>query len=250
MRFLFIITAIFIALNSNAQSIMKVIVHTPTNKLENSVNFYQKLGFKVLSKENPVLYTDGKALIEINPDRKARAGLKLYKKVWSAEITKLEAVTKVFKTKEGYLLYDPSGIAIYLVESDFNVALTPADSSFSHLGNYQGLTVESADITKAFNLYEILGFKISMGDAAKGFVGMESPDNFTITLLAPLNCPHLFFNPSLTYFNGKNNTAVIKKIRELNIPITEEITGFSKDGSVDNIIIRDPGGYGFFLFND
>lgn len=246
----------------NDKNPMKVIVQTPTPKLENSIDFYQKLAFKQLAKPatsasdpeaakiETVLFTDGKLIIEVNSDRKARAGIKLYKKSWATEITKLEAITKVFKTKEGYLLYDPSGIAIYLVESEFKVDFSPADSSFSHLGNYQGITVESADITKAFAIYEMLGFKKSMGDAAKGFVGMESPDNFTVTLLAPLNCPHLFFNPSISYFNGKNNTAVIKKIRDLNIPITEEITGFSKTGTVDNIIIRDPGGFGFFLFND
>jgi hypothetical protein len=69
--------------------------------------------------------------------------------------------------------------------------------------------------------------------------------------MKPNICPHLFFNPSMTYFNGKEgNPKVIAKVRELDIPIAEEITHFSKDGSVDNIIIRDPGGYGFFLFND
>ncbi len=267
MKYLILISIVLTSFLVHAQNpeikenSMKVIVHTPTNKLENSIDFYKKLGFKEIAKPvtfvraagspmESVLFTDGKMVIEVNSDRKARAGLKLYKKSWSAEITKLETLTKVHKTEEGYLLYDPSGIAIYLMESEFKIDFIPADSSFSHLGNYQGLTVESADITKAFALYEMLGFKKSMGDAAKGFVGLQSPDNFTVTLLAPLMCPHLFFNPSITYFNGKNNPTVIKKIRELNINITEEIGGFNKTGTIDNIIIRDPGGYGFFLFND
>jgi hypothetical protein len=54
----------------------------------------------------------------------------------------------------------------------------------------------------------------------------------------------------MTYFNGGNNMAVIGKIRSARIPIAEEITHFNKEGIVDNIIIRDPGGYGFFVFND
>jgi len=54
----------------------------------------------------------------------------------------------------------------------------------------------------------------------------------------------------LTYFNGKQNLEVIEKIRNNAIPITEEITHFNKEGIVDNIIIRDPGGYGFFIFSD
>jgi hypothetical protein len=69
--------------------------------------------------------------------------------------------------------------------------------------------------------------------------------------MKPFSCPHLFFNPSLTFFNGKeNNPKVIQKIRDLNIPITQEITAFNEEGLVDNIIIRDPGGLGFFVFND
>lgn len=48
----------------------------------------------------------------------------------------------------------------------------------------------------------------------------------------------------------KSNLAIIQKIRDLQIPITEEITHFNKEGIVDNIIIRDPGGLGFFIFND
>ena len=64
------------------------------------------------------------------------------------------------------------------------------------------------------------------------------------------SCPHLFFNPSLTYFNGAKNLSIIQQIKTLQIPITEEITHFNKEGIVDNIIIRDPGGLGFFLFSD
>ena len=58
------------------------------------------------------------------------------------------------------------------------------------------------------------------------------------------------YNPSLTYFNGGKNLPVIAAIREAGIPITEEITHFNEDGIVDNVILRDPGGYGFYIFND
>jgi len=71
-----------------------------------------------------------------------------------------------------------------------------------------------------------------------------------VSFMQPNSCPHLFFNPSMTYFNGKNNLPIIAKIREAGILITEEITHFNQEGIVDNIIIRDPGGYGFFIFSD
>lgn len=238
------------SIEKNEKNSMKAIIHSPVNKLENSYSFYKKLGFKVISEEKPVLVTDGKIIIEINPDRFARAGIKLFKKSWAQEIEQLKSLTTVINLPNGFLLYDPSGIAIYLIESDFNFKYSVADSSYSSLGNLAGLTLETGDISKSFIIYEILGFTKSMGAIDKGFVGLSGSDDFGITLMSPLQCPHLFYNPSLTYFNGKNNLAVIKKIRELNIPITEEVTAFNKDGIADNIIIRDPGGYGFFIFSD
>jgi hypothetical protein len=250
---LFLFTSLFLFAQSDSKKkgFMKVTLQTPTNKLENSTGFYEKLGFKIVSKESPLIYTDGKIFMEVNPERTARAGLKLYKTSWTSEVTKLKELTNLIKLSsgQGYLFYDPSGISIYLVESEFNTSYQVTDSSFSYLGNLAGLTLETADIKRSLALYEILGFIKTAGDADKGFVSLAS-DKFGITLLGPLMCPHLFFNPSLTYFNGKNNPSVIKKIRELNIPIAEEITGFSKDGTADNIIIRDPGGFGFFIFND
>ena len=68
--------------------------------------------------------------------------------------------------------------------------------------------------------------------------------------MGPCCCPHLFFNPSLTYFNGGQNLPVIKAIREAGIPIAEEITHFNEEGVVDNVVLRDPGGLGMFIFND
>ncbi|MCE9540241.1 MAG: hypothetical protein K8R85_13645 [Bacteroidetes bacterium] len=229
---------------------MKIIIHTPTNKLENSYSFYEKLGFKVISKENPMIVTDGKAIIEMNPDRFAREGIKLFKKSWAQEVLKLKDLTALIPLPNGFLFFDPSGVAIYLIESDFNFKFNTSDSSFSSLGNFAGLTLETADIKRSFTIYEILGFTKNMGAVEKGFVGLIGADDFNIVLMNPLQSPHLFHNPSLTYFNGKNNLAIIKKIRELNIPITEEISSFNKEGIVDNIIIKDPGGYGFFIFSD
>ena len=64
-------------------------IQTCTGDLIASKNFYKKLGYKALSEENPILFTDGKMLLEINPNRIARVGLKLYKENWQSEIEKL-----------------------------------------------------------------------------------------------------------------------------------------------------------------
>ena len=69
---------------------MQTLVHTPTSKLANSIEFYSKLNFKMLSEKEPTLFSDGKVIIEINPHREARAGLKLFKTSWSDEVKKLQ----------------------------------------------------------------------------------------------------------------------------------------------------------------
>lgn len=230
--------------------IMQSFIHTPTNDLKGSLEFYQKLEFSVVTDEKHKLVTDGKVLIEINPDRYARAGIKLYKKDWSKEIAALDVLTAVHKTKDGYLMSDPSNVWIYLVEGESKINYQSVDESFSVLGNYAGLSLESIDMVRSVAIWKALGF-VASGTPEQGWVACKNEDGLMVSIMKPLMCPHLFFNPSLTYFNGKaNNPKVIANIRKLKIPITEEITHFNDRGEVDNVIIRDPGGYGFFIFND
>jgi hypothetical protein len=227
---------------------MQALIQTPTPYLDASIDFYSKLGFKQIS-ENPIIFSDGKANIEINPNRYARAGLRFFKASWSIEISKLKAIAEIHPTKDGHLLADPSGVWIYLVDGKPGFDLKEEELSFSTLGNYMGISLESTDAKKSFEIYQILGFQLAFGSIDSGFFAL-SANGVSISIMKPNSCPHLFFNPSLTFFNGKNNLEVIAKIRSLPIPITEEITYFNKESIVDNIIIRDPGGLGFFIFND
>ena len=229
---------------------MQAIAQTPTNKLENSIDFYQKLGFKKIDDTGAVLFTDGQLIIEINPERSARAGIKLFKSSWAVEVEKLRSLAAVNTIPNGYLLSDASGVWIYLIEGEPAWKAETAEKSFSALGNFSGVTLETTDMKRSADIYKALGFTIAYGDESKPYMGLSWAD-FSISLMKPNICPHLFFNPSFSYFNGKEgNPQVIAKVRELKIPIAEEITHFNKEGNVDNIIIRDPGGYGFFLFND
>lgn len=229
---------------------MNSIIQSPTNNLKDSLDFYSSLGFQILSSENPTLVSDGKVLIEINPDRQARAGLKLYKPSWKETVEKLKAITKVIDREGEYVLSDPSGTWIYLMEGQNKLDAELSGIEPSVLGNYAGMSLEMIDIERSKQIWETLGFSVTMGAPEQGWVALANEDGLVVSLMKAFSCPHLFFNPSLTYFNGKNNLAIIEKIRSLNIPITEEITHFNKEGIVDNIIIRDPGGYGFFIFND
>jgi hypothetical protein len=228
--------------------LMTGLIHTPTPQLDSSIDFYLKLGFKQIS-EKPFFMTDGKAFVEINPDRYSRSGFKFYKETWKDEIDKLRSITQVVSIKDGYLISDGNGVWIYLIEAIPEVEFSEEEVSFSVLGNYMGISLESIDPKKSLEIYQAIGFELVFGTLVGGFFSLTF-HGFTISVMKALSCPHLFFNPSLTYFNGKNNPIIISKIRSLKIPITEEINHFNKEGIVDNIIIRDPGGLGFFIFND
>jgi len=228
--------------------LMKGLIQTPTPQLSSSIDFYLKLGFKQIS-EKPFLMSDGKAFVEINPDMYSRSGFKFYKETWKDEIDKLRSITKVVPIKDGYLISDGNGVWIYLIKGLQEMEFSWEEASFSVLGSYMGISLESIDPKKSIEIYQAIGFELVFGTLEGGFFSLTC-HGFTISVMKALSCPHLFFNPSLTYFNGKNNPEIISKIRTLKIPITEEITYFNKEGIVDNIIIRDPGGLGFFIFND
>lgn len=227
---------------------MNTIIQTTTNNLEASLLFYKKLNFQVISNE-PLLLADGQCVIEINTNKFARKGIKIFGKNWDTVIPNLQKLTKVIPIENGYLLGDSSGSWIYLINENTPQFTTKAFLP-SLLGKFSGLSLEVIDIEFSKKIYETLGFKITMGSAEKGWISMTNDNDFSVSLMSPNACPHSFYNPSLTYFNNKNNLSVIQKIRDLGIPIEEEITAFNPDGVADNIILRDAGGYGFFIFND
>jgi len=227
-----------------------ITIHTPTNNLEQSMDFYNSLNYELVSKEKPTLFSDGKFLIEINDERIARAGVKMYKESWAEEVTSIKELTQVYEMENGYALNDLNGCWIYLTESKLGVETKLAGESMGLTGNFMGLCLEAANMGKSVEIWSTLGFDISMGTVEQGFVQMQHENGFGLALLKPLTSPHLFFNPSLTFFNGENNLGLIEKIKAVDIDITEEITIFNEEGIADNIIIRDPGGLGFFIFSD
>ncbi|MEM8896428.1 MAG: hypothetical protein AAGC88_17745, partial [Bacteroidota bacterium] len=82
---------------------------TPTNDLSESLDFYQRLDFTIISETDPVIVAGGSAIVEINPDRYTRAGIKMYAPSWAATTKKLKEKTVVHQITEGYLVHDMSG---------------------------------------------------------------------------------------------------------------------------------------------
>ncbi len=226
------------------------VIHTPTNSMDESKDFYQRLKFEMLRENDPTIFTDGKALVEIDPDRYARAGLKVYSDDFSDEVSKLKEITAVLEIEDGFIAGDPNGVRLYLSNKPFEINYELKEESFGLTGNYAGLSIEAHDIDRTVKFWEAAGFLHEEGEISQGYASYSNGTSIGVVLMKPLICPHLFFNPGMTYFNGGKNLTIIGKLREAGIPIAEEITHFNKEGVVDNVIIRDPGGLGFFVFND
>ncbi len=229
---------------------MEAHILSPTPDIEQSLAFYSMLGFSVLSANRPTLVSDGEALIEIDPERTARMGIKFFDHEWSTKLDALSSTTAVHGFDVGHLLSDPNGVRVLLMDSDAPT-VDPKGVPPGIVGNFAGLSIETTEMDRSVKFWTTLGYSVTKGDATQGWVSLEANECPSISLMNARMCPHLFFNPMLTYFNGKEgNPKVIAAIRKAGIPITEEITHFNKEGAVDNIIIRDPGGIGFFPFND
>lgn len=226
------------------------IVSTPLNNLPSSLTFYQKLKFKSVDGPLKNLFSDGSFLLEINESPYARPSLKLYKENWANEISNLKSITKYISLENSILVAAPSGMWVYLIQNSENDCFHLPTNCNSVLGNFAGVSVESIDIEASIRFWNLLGFKLNSGSSEQGWVSLNNADGMSVSVMKPNSCPHLFFTPSLTFFNGKENLEIIEKIRKTSIPFSQEVTTFNDKGIVDNVLLMDPGGLGFFIFND
>ncbi|MFT5819121.1 MAG: hypothetical protein ACI8ZM_000344 [Crocinitomix sp.] len=226
---------------------MKTIIQTPTPNHKTSCTFYEKIGFEISKNDGKTYAFSNGVTIEINEDRFSRAGLKCIGENWESFLVESELMSTATKTPTGFLLIAPSGCCVYLEAERDNI---PQSKAISLIGSYGGFSLETNQIEASIEFWSLFGYKQTMGNLEHGWVALSNEAGFSISLMKYQCCPHLFFNPSISYFNGPDNISIIDQIKSANIVITEEITHFNSEGIVDNVIIRDPGGLGFFIFSD
>ena len=214
---------------------------TPAMNLERSKTFFSKVGWHAFSINENSFFTDGVGVFRLNTNPQSRVGFVIRNNDSSLP-------PPIFKEmKDSWRAICPSGVNITWENGNL---LDFEKATNSILGNNQGLTIESIDLPKSIDFYTQLGFE-AMDDGSQGYVTLKHSSGFTLTLLKSGMCPHSFCNPSLSFFNGKEgNQLVLEKIRAAGLEIYEEVTYFNPEGLVDNVILREPGGFGFFIFND
>ncbi len=224
---------------------MRLVIQTPTPDIDKSIRFYKTLNFEIQEHKSEVFAFDSKVIIRINPERTARVSIQLISSDWTA----VKQASEIIPINDNHLVLDPNGIWVELIEKDTFIHTLNTNQS-SILGAYNSISIETLNIEKSYTFWETLGFKASPIDFSKGWLSATSKNQDSVSFLKALQCPHLFFNPSLTYFNGTQNINIINEIKTRGVEVTEGITVFNTENIVDNIILRDPGGLGFFIFND
>jgi len=227
---------------------MNIQIQTSTPKLAASLQFYRDLGMTVEEHDNCAFAYEAGITIKINYDRYARPGILIYEMDLLALKEKLSSDQVIIEYDNYIQLKGACGVNIYLLEG--SPPVTPNGSSKSILGNYQGISLETICMDKSLALWSVLGFELEAGEPSQSWMTLKNKAGVAISLMALNSCPHVFYNPSLTYFNSGKNDLIIAEIRKKNISIHEEVTHFNPNGEVDNVILRDPGGVGFFVFND
>lgn len=229
---------------------MQAFIQSPARDLQKSKKFYENLGFVVIQNDEGCFATDGVSVLKLNTDAYARPGLILYIENCSNIIEQLKKHFPVIENKDSFQFVEFSGTVIYLQKQPLYAINFQEGVGASVLGNNSGVSLETPSIAASMEIWQLLGFSLIQGSADAGWVTLQNAEGVNISLMALNTCPHLFHNPSLTFFNGKNNNAIINIIRDLNIEIDEEVVVFNKNCEVDNVVLRDPGGVGFFVFND
>ncbi len=228
---------------------MKDYLAVSTPNLNKSIDFYKSLDFEYRQIAADHFVSAKDLVIKIEPKAIFRSGIKLYLSDLADRLESLRASCFLKEDPLCFTLQDPSGSYVYLLKENEQWALEPINHA-SYLGNYSGYSIEVLDMLATINIYQLLGFKKTMGGIEQGWISMENESGFAISIMSAGACPHQFHNPSLSFFNGTKNLEIIKRLRTLNLKISEEISVFNKEGIVDNVIINDPGGLGFFVFSD
>ena len=222
---------------------MKAIVNSPAQNLEASLAFYRKLEYRTKTIDDVIYAIDGELIIRLDTRQNARAGIILYTDLNNFSFDHFEKIHGIWTG------VDPNGIYVFV--KDFSEYIQIKDEKSKALtGNFAGISIETLKFEGTIRYWEQFGYRVIMGSQAQGWIQMSSENNIDIGIMKYGSCPHSFRIPSLTFFNGPNNVAIIEKIKNSGIEIAENITHFNKEGIVDNIILADPGGYGMFVFSD
>ena len=219
---------------------------TPTPDLACSVDWWARAGMVPIAshRDGVRVLGAGKLVVEVDPDHKARTALALYggkamdasRKVPTHELADGRVVTQ-----------SPAGVRVV-----FSPHAGPGvgDAEAPLFGAFVGLSMETLFVEDERRFWTALGYKVNGGSLEYGYVELVHDLWMPVSALSALACPHLFPNPGLTFFNGANNVAILRRATEAGFTPLQSVDWLGESGIVDNAIYQDPGGLGLFVYSD
>lgn len=210
-----------------------------------SAEFLSRAGFEPLAGHDGLM-SDGAALLQVDGARSARTGVRVWKEALPESVDGWLAQRGAVRFDGGSLLVAPSGTRVEVM--DGVGPESPPSGRGRVLGNYAGLSIEAVDLGRSLDFWSsLLGAEVASGSPDQGWVSLRREGLGEISLMAPFICPHSFANPSLTYFNGAENPSILEDLGRRGVPFFERV---GEDEPAVNAVLREPGGVGFFVFND
>lgn len=224
--------------------------------LEDSLPFYEKLGFKIVAQlDDPfpwVQLTDGLILITLNEDNMPYTGLTYFADDMADRVKALEEKGIVFemktvKEKEFFdaVLLDPEMNTIKLINYDISSIYQPEGQSNVVCGEFGELSILCEDVPKALEFYKKLGFHV-LQENLSGAPWVSLHDGLMgIGLYSTEAINHYFSSPAITY-NSPDMALRIQKMREMEIDFHEEKP--NDEDIVNDVVVLAPEGQCFFFF--
>lgn len=226
---------------------MTLCLTTPAPDPEVSARSLTRLGFEPVSKGSSLM-TDGAAVIHVDTTPRARAGVRVWRGALGREADELLTRHGAAPFDGGRLAAAPSGVPLWVVDGPEPELETGPLGAL--LGSFAGISIETPSLARSVAFWSaLLDARVAAGGVDQGWLTLRRDGLADLSFMGPLACPHSFANPSLTYFNGGRNAEVIAAVRAREIPVFEEVGG-TDSAPAENIVLREPGGIGFFVFND
>jgi predicted enzyme related to lactoylglutathione lyase len=233
---------------------VQVLISAPN--LEESLAFYEKLGFKKLdgsSVPNPwALLSDGVMLFLLNQTPQHYLGIAYFADTIEAQVGQLQkaGVKMTTNVNAGQLLqgvcFDPNGFGISFIQGDTASLPKPEGESSVSCGKFFEISIPTTDVIGSVAFWRKLGFEIKYGDPpGKGWASM-SDGLIGIGLYTRTACNHQFPIPAVTYFSNDSEER-IKKMKKDGIKFIEDIA--NKEGLIADAIMASPESQHLFCFH-
>ncbi len=239
-----------------------------TSDLAASLDFYQKLGFRIVdqnTRPNPwAQVTDDTILILLNEDNLQYMGFTYFNLQMAEIVTKLKSkgmpfvqevahegkpMQAIFSSPSGFLIslinydnskmFQPSGKTLADVpESEWNDAPAPNP----HLGIFGELAVPVKDLDEEIAFWEMIGFEVrkfggpypwAIGKDGQNIIGLHQTDEFDTS--------------AITFF-AKDMANKIAVLKEAGLDSFEAFGGTGGNNDA-NQVVHSPEGQRFFLFS-